>query len=66
MAQNALKERALNDQKLKTKCDEDEAKKKKAESDLAELQSQSAKWLNKLKLINRQMTRKFHPTLHNN
>ena len=58
-AQNALKERALQDQKLKTKCDEDAAQRKKAESDLAELRSQSAEWLNELKLINRQMTRKF-------
>ena len=57
-AQAALKERALQDQKLKTKCDEDEAQRKKAESDLAELRSQSADWLNQLKLINRQMTRK--------
>ena len=63
-AQNALKERALIDQKLKTKCDEDEAQKKKAKSDLAELKSQGAEWLNQLKLINRQMTRKFHPSLH--
>ena len=65
-AQNALKERALNDQKLKTKCEEDDAKKKKAESDLAELKFQSIEWLNKLKLINREMTRKFHPTLPHN
>ena len=57
-AQAALKERALQDQKLKTKCDEDEAQRKKAESDLAELRSQSVDWLNQLKLINRQMTRK--------
>ena len=63
-AHAALKERALNDQKLKTKCDEDEAQKKKAESDLAELKSQGAEWLNQLKLINRQMTHKFHPSLH--
>ena len=57
-ARNALKERALQDQELKTKCDEDKAKREKAESELAELQSQSAGWLNELKLINRQMTRK--------
>ena len=62
-AQNAFKERALNDQKLKTKCEEDDAKKKKAESELAEYKSQSNEWLNKLKLINREMTRKFYPTL---
>ena len=65
-AQSALKERALNNQKLKSKCDEDEAKKKKAESDLAELKSQSAEWLEKLKLINREMTRKFQPSLPHN
>ena len=57
-ARNALKERALHDQELKTKCDEDKAKREQAESELAELQSQSAGWLNELKLINRQMTRK--------
>ena len=57
-AQAALKERALQDQKLKTKCDEDEAHRKKAESDLEALQARSAEWLNELKLINRQMTRK--------
>ena len=66
VAQNALKERALQDQKLKTKCDEDEAQRKKAESELAELRSQSAEWLNELKLINRQMTRKLHPSFHTN
>ena len=38
-AENALKERALNDQKLKTKCEEDDAKRKKAESELAEFKS---------------------------
>ena len=58
-ARNALKERALQDQELKTKCDEDNAKREKAESELAGLQSQSAGWLNELKLINRQMSRKF-------
>ena len=58
-ARNALKQRALQDQELKTKCDEDKAKREKAESELAELQSQSAGWLNELKLINRQMSRKF-------
>ena len=63
MAQNALKERALNDQKLKSKCEEDEAKKNKAESALSELQTQSAEWLNQLKLINRQMTCKFQSSL---
>ena len=65
-AQAALKERALQDQKLKTKCDEDEAQRKKAESDLAELRSQNADWLNQLKLINRQMTRKSQPILRYN
>ena len=66
VAQNALKERALNDQKLKSKCEEDEAKKNKDESDLYELQSQSAEWLNQLKLINQQMNHKFPPNLHTN
>ena len=62
-AQAALKERALQDQKLKTKCDEDEAHRKKAESALSELQAQSAEWLEQLKLINRHMTRKLQPIL---
>ena len=62
-AVNALKERAQQDQELKPKRDEDKAKREKAESDLEELRSRSAEWLNELKLINRQMTRKLHPSL---
>ena len=58
-ARNALKERALHDQELKTKCDEDNAKRERAESALAELQAQSTGWFDKLKLINRHMSRKF-------
>ena len=58
-AQNALKERALNDQKLKAKCEEDDAKRKKAESELAEFKSQSIEWLLKLQLLDREMTHKF-------
>ena len=65
-AQAALKERALQDQKLKTKCDEDEAHRKKAESALSELQAQSAEWLEQLKLINRHMTRKLQTILCHN
>ena len=57
-AKTALKERAQNDQKLKTICDEIEAKTKKAESDLAEFKAQSAEWLKKLALLNREMDRK--------
>ena len=57
-AQTALKERAQNDQKLKTIYDENDAKTKKAESDLAEFKAQSAEWLNKLTLLNREMDRK--------
>ena len=56
-AQNALKERALNDQKLKAKCEEDDTNRKKAESELVEFKSQSLEWLNLLKLINCEMTR---------
>ena len=56
--QNALKERALNDQKLKAKCEENDAKTKKAESELAEFKSQSVEWLHKLQLLNREMNRK--------
>ena len=58
-ALNALKERALHDQELKTKCDEDNAKRERAESALAELQSRSAEWFDQVKLINRHMSRKF-------
>ena len=58
-ARNALKERALHDQELKTKCDEDNAKREKAESELAELQSRRTGWFDQLKLINRQMSRKL-------
>ena len=57
-AQNALKERALNDQKLKAKCEENDAKTQKAESKLAEFKSQSIEWLHKLQLLNREMNRK--------
>ena len=57
-AKTALKERAQNDQKLKTICDENDAKTKKAESDLAEFKAQSAEWLKKLALLNREMDRK--------
>ena len=58
IATAALKERAQNDQKLKTICDENDARTKKAESELAEFKSQSAEWLNKLTLLNREMDRK--------
>ena len=58
LATAALKERAQNDQKLKSMCDENDAKTKKAESELAEFKSQSAEWLNKLTLLNREMDRK--------
>ena len=44
-AKNALSMRAQNDQKLKQLCEENDAKTKKAESELAEFKSQSAKWL---------------------
>ena len=57
IATTALKDRAQNDRKLKAKCEEDDANRKKAESELAEYKSQSIEWLSKLKLINREMTR---------
>ena len=59
IATTALKDRAQNDKKLKAKCEEDDTKRKKAESELTELKSQSIEWLNQLKLINREMTREF-------
>ena len=58
IATNALKKRAQNDQKLKTMCDENDAKTKKAESELAEFKSQSAEWLETLTFLNREMERK--------
>ena len=58
IATTALKDRAQNDQKLKAICDENDAKTKKAESELAEFKSQSAEWLDKLTLLNREMDRK--------
>ena len=58
LATTALKERAHNDQKLKSICDENDAKTKKAEYELAEFKSQSVEWLHKLQLLNREMNRK--------
>ena len=40
-------------------CDDNAAKAKKAESDLAELKAQSAEWLKKLTLLNCEMDRKY-------
>ena len=57
-AKNALSDRAANDQKLKAICDENDAKTKKAESELAELKAQSAEWLKRLASLNREMDRK--------
>ena len=58
-AVKALKERAQQDQELKTKHAEDKAKREQAESELAELQSRCTGWFDKLKLINRHMSREF-------
>ena len=58
-ALKALKERAQQDQELKTKQSEDKAKREKAESDLTELQTRCTEWFEQLKLINRHMSRKF-------
>ena len=58
-ARNALSVRAANDQKLKTLCEENDTKTKKAESELAEFKTQSAEWLKKLTLLNREMDRKL-------
>ena len=51
--------RAQNDQKLKQICEDHEAKSKKAEAELADFKKQSAKWLSKLNLLNRDMDRKL-------
>ena len=56
---NALSQRAQNDQKLKQLGDENDAKTKKAESELAEFKAQSAEWLRQLILLNQEMDRKF-------
>ena len=58
-AVKALKERAQQDQELKTKQAEDKAKREQAESDLADLQARCTGWFEQLKLINRHMSRKF-------
>ena len=58
-AVKTLKERAQQDQELKTKQAEDKAKREQAESDLAELQARCTGWFDQLKLINRHMSRKF-------
>ena len=58
-AVNALKDRAQQDQELKSKQAEDKTKREQAESALAELQSQCAGWFDQVKLINRHMSRKF-------
>ena len=58
-AKNALFDRAANDQKLKTICEENDAKIKKAKSELADFKTQSAGWLKKVTLLNREMDRKL-------
>ena len=56
---SALSQHAQNDQKLKQLCEENDAKTKKAESELAEFKAQSAEWLRQLILLNQEMDRKF-------
>ena len=58
-AKNALSLHAQNNQKLKQLCDENDAKTKKAESELAEFKGQSAEWLKQLILLNQEMDSKF-------
>ena len=55
----ALSQRAQNDKKLKQLCNENEAKTKKAESELADFKAQSAEWLKQLILLNQEMDSKF-------
>ena len=59
-AKNTLSLRAQNDQKLKQLCKENDAKTKKAESEVAEFKTQSAEWLQRLILLNNDMDRKFY------
>ena len=58
-AVTALSQRAQNDQKLKQLCDENDAKNKKAEDELAEFKAQSSEWLKQLILLNQEMDSKF-------
>ena len=58
-ALTALSVRAQNDQKLKQICEDNEAKSKKAEAELAAYKKDSAKWLSKLNLLNRTLDRKL-------
>ena len=51
--------RAQNGQKLKQICEDNEAKAKKAEAELAAHKKESAKWLSELNLLNRTMDRKL-------
>ena len=58
-ALTALSVRAQNDQKLNQICEDNEAKSKKAEAELAAYQKESAKWLSELNLLNRALDRKL-------
>ena len=54
----ALSVHAQNDQKLKQICEDNEAKTKKAEAELAHFKAQSAEWLSELILLNQEMDSK--------
>ena len=58
-ALTALSARAQNDQKLKQICEDNEAKSKMAEAELAAYKKESAKWLSELNLLNRTLDRKL-------
>ena len=55
----ALTLHAQNDKKLKQLCNDNEAKSKKAEVELADFKKQSAQWLSEMTLLNRDMDRKL-------
>ena len=59
----ALSQRAQNDKKLKQLCDDNDAKAKKAESELADFKGQSAEWLKQLILLNQEMDSKLSESI---
>ena len=59
----ALSVRAQNDQKLKQICEDNEAKSKKAEAELAAYKKETAKWLSELSLLNRSLDRKLSESI---
>ena len=59
----ALSQLAQNNKKLKQLCDENEAKTKKAKSELADFKAQSVEWLTQLILLNQEMDSKLSESI---